>query len=159
MSSVRNARDPKYGCPFHGYYPPEKEEPIQFNPNSGILMTAPRSIDVHVWVTCPHLAMIKTPLSMSTCAATVEMPTGMYYRWQWFSIPEIVHMESVIDSLAIVIVREYCSPVQQRGTRGIAGSGRGVRTLLDHFSLSFTLNQWWSGNQIDLRYACSALDW
>ncbi len=115
-------------------------------------MTAPRSIDVHVWVTSPHLAMLEIPLSIKTCAAVVEMPTGVYYRWQWFSIPEIIHMELVIGSLAVIIVQDYCSPIKQRGTRGSAGSGRGVHTLLDHFSLSLILNQWYLGNRIDLRY-------
>ncbi len=154
LPPVAHVRDSKYGSPFYGYYPPPEERPIQFNPNSGILVTAPRSIDVHVWVTHPHLAMLETPLSKRTCASVVEMPTGVYYRWQWFSIPEIIHMELVIGSLAVVIVDDYFCPVKQRGTRGSAGSGRGVRTLLDRFSLSLTLNQWYSGNRIDLRYVC-----
>ncbi len=60
-------------------------------------------------------------------------------------------MELGIGSLAVMIVQDYCSPVKQRGMRGSAGSGRGVRTLLNHFSLSLILNQWYSGNRIDLR--------
>ena len=49
----------------------------------------PRSIDVRVWVTRPHIAVLEFPLSPNTSALLLEGEQGVYYRWQSLIIAQV----------------------------------------------------------------------
>lgn len=49
----------------------------------------PRSIDVRVWVTRPHLALLEFPMSPNTSALLLEGGKGLYYRWQLLMIAQV----------------------------------------------------------------------
>lgn len=49
----------------------------------------PRSIDVRVWVTRPHIAVLEFPLSPSSSALLLEGGQGVYYRWQSLIIAQV----------------------------------------------------------------------
>lgn len=49
----------------------------------------PRSIDVRVWVTRPHLALLEFPMSPNTSALLLEGEKGLYYRWQLLMIAQV----------------------------------------------------------------------
>ncbi|CAM9935444.1 unnamed protein product, partial [Sphacelaria rigidula] len=114
-------------------------------------------IDVRVWVTQPHLALVEFPMSQKSDVLLLEGERGIYYRWQRLAVPkQVVHMEAAVQGLAAVIVNEYQGAAESRGTRGTAGSGRGARTLVEGLSLSITHNHWLAVNHLDL-HACLPL--
>jgi hypothetical protein len=145
-------RDPNFGCPFYGYVPPGEAPPPGVDP------IPPRSIDVRVWVTKPHIVLLEYPQSQRSSAVVVEATSGVYYRWQWFAIPEMVHMEANVQGLAVVVLNSYNDPQSMRGVRGAAGSGRGVRTLIEHMSARLDSNQWYAESRLDLYAAIPAED-
>lgn len=49
----------------------------------------PRSIDVRVWVTRPHIAVLEFPMSPNTSALLLEGEQGVYYRWQSLIIAQV----------------------------------------------------------------------
>lgn len=49
----------------------------------------PRSIDVRVWVTRPHVALLEFPMSPNTSAFLLEGEQGVYYRWQSLIIAQV----------------------------------------------------------------------
>ena len=49
----------------------------------------PRSIDVRVWVTRPHIALLEFPMSPNTSALLLEGEQGVYYRWQSLAIAQV----------------------------------------------------------------------
>ena len=67
----------------------------------------PRSIDVRVWVTRPHIALLEFPMSPNTSALLLEGEQGVYYRWQ---------------SLAIAQVRVFDTGRILRGAIGFVGA-------------------------------------
>lgn len=59
----------------------------------------PRSYDVRVWVTRPHLALVEFPMSKKSSALMLE-GEGVYYRWQCVGLPEVrFSLLSVADIL------------------------------------------------------------
>lgn len=54
-----------------------------------MLPPPPRSIDVRVWVTRPHIAVLEFPLSRNTSAFLLEGEQGVYYRWQSLIIAQV----------------------------------------------------------------------
>lgn len=51
----------------------------------------PRSVDVRVWVTRPHLAVVEFPMSQKSSVLMLEAEQGIYYRWQQVAMPEVRH--------------------------------------------------------------------
>lgn len=51
----------------------------------------PRSIDVRVWVTRPHLTVVEFPMSQKSSALMLEGERGLYYRWQRVAMPEVMY--------------------------------------------------------------------
>ena len=49
----------------------------------------PRSVDVRVWVTRPHIALLEFPMSPNTSALLLEGEQGVYYRWQSLAIAQV----------------------------------------------------------------------
>lgn len=49
----------------------------------------PRSIDVRVWVTRPHIALLEFPMSHNSSALLLEGEQGVYYRWQSLIIAQV----------------------------------------------------------------------
>ena len=59
-------------------------------------------------------------------------------------------MELNLYDIAVVILKNNVKPTMARGLRGTAGSGKGVRTLLEHFSLSLCYDYNAPENHTDL---------
>ena len=60
-----------------------------------------------------------------------------------------VRMELNVYDIAAVILKNHLKPAVARGMRGTAGSGKGVRTLLEHFSMSLCYDYNGPSNHID----------
>ncbi|CAM9539528.1 unnamed protein product, partial [Phaeothamnion confervicola] len=110
----------------------------------------PRSVDVRVFVTRPHLAVLESPLSPGGAALVLECEQGLYFRYQWLSMAEVMHLEAAAQGLLAVVANAYWGPLLMRGVRGTAGSGRGVQTVLEHFSCGFEYNQWRRQNRLEV---------
>lgn len=52
----------------------------------------PWSVDVRVWVTRPHIALLEFPMSPNTSALVVEGEQGVYYRWQSLVIAQACYL-------------------------------------------------------------------
>ena len=108
----------EYGQPgFVEYVEPEKPEP------------GPGGIDVRVWVTRPCIALMENAHIASSMSCLVEA-SGVYFQWKKESFGPM-RMEVVVKSAAIVLRKGFRGCEEDRGIRGAAGSGRGVRTIVD----------------------------
>ena len=72
---------------------------------------------------------------ISSQSLFVETPRGLYFRYLSDTALS-VRMELNLYDIAVVILKSHLKPNMARGLRGTAGSGKGVRTLLEHFNLS-----------------------
>lgn len=63
---------------------------------------------------------------------------------------QVVHMEAAIQGLAVIAINSYQGALESRGARGTAGSGSGIRTLVEGLSLSMAHNHWLAVNHLDL---------
>lgn len=61
----------------------------------------PRSYDVRVWVTRPHLALVEFPMSQKSSALILE-GEGVYYRWQCVGLPEVRY-----SLLSVAVIFRY----------------------------------------------------
>lgn len=59
----------------------------------------PRSIDVRVWVTRPHIAVLEFPLSPRSSALLLEGEQGVYYRWQSLIIAQVRGFAYILRSI------------------------------------------------------------
>ncbi|CAM9832889.1 unnamed protein product, partial [Chrysoparadoxa australica] len=99
---------------FYGYAPGGDDE----------LELPARSIDVRIFVTRPHLAVIEYPRSRNSSAVVIEAEEGIFYRYQWLATPQLLHMEAFFRGLAFVVQTNYTNAESMRGMRGTSGSGR-----------------------------------
>lgn len=92
-------------------------------------------IDTRVFITRPHLqtSKLSSPL-METLVFEAEK--GIYYRYIYDS-DNSVKMELDISDLSLVLMKQYRSPSMSRGIRGVAGSGKQIRTLVEFASIQF----------------------
>lgn len=67
------------------------------------LAALPRSIDVRVWVTRPHLALVEFPMSQKSDVLMLEGERGIYYRWQRLAVPKVC-TPSAIGAIHTAIV-------------------------------------------------------
>ncbi|CAM9189340.1 unnamed protein product, partial [Hapterophycus canaliculatus] len=159
-------RSDAYGCPFYGDIgtldpadPAVQDLGLDSKAATAVPSVSeedtltpppPRSIDVRVWVTRPHIAALEFPQSPNTSALLIEGEQGVYYRWQSLIIAQVIHMEAAVQGVAAIVVNAYHGASESRGARGTAGSGSGTRTLVDGLSLSMAHNHWLAVNHLDL---------
>jgi hypothetical protein len=92
-------------------------------------------IDTRVFITRPHLQTFNNPCHpMETLI--LEAEKGIYYRYVYDS-ENSVKMELDISDLSLVLMKQYRPPSLSRGIRGVAGSGKQIRTLLEFGSIQF----------------------
>lgn len=89
--------------------------------------------DTRVFITRPHIAVKDQPLIVNSQSLFIETQKGAFFRYAIDSNSS-VKMELNLYEVAIVMLKTYRVPALARGLRGSAGSGRGVRTLLEFFS-------------------------
>ena len=84
----------------------------------------------------------------------LESPRGLYYRYI-VDTELSVRMELNLYDTAAVVLRNHLKPSLARGKRGTAGSGKGVRALLEHFDMSFSYDYNAPLNRADLLFTTS----
>lgn len=107
-------------------------------------------VDTRVFVTRPHISLIKNPLSSNSQALLLETERGLYFRYI-LDTYRSVRMNLNLYDLAAVLVKKYRPPSMSRGIRGSSGSGRGVRTLMEFLNLAFSYHFSSVTNHIDMK--------
>jgi hypothetical protein len=93
-------------------------------------------IDTRVFITRPHLQTSKNLILLPMETLILEAEKGIYYRYVYDS-DNSVKMELDISDLSLVLMKQYRPPALSRGIRGVAGSGKQIRTLLEFGSIQF----------------------
>jgi hypothetical protein len=107
-------------------------------------------VDTRVFLTRPHISLIRSPLYTNSQALLVETEKGVYFRYV-LDTYNSVRMYLNIYDVAAVLVKKYRPPSQSRGVRGSSGSGRGVRTLLEFLNLALSYHFSAVTNHIDVK--------
>ena len=110
-------------------------------------------IDTRLFVTRPHITMIRHPLAFSSQVLQLESEKGLFFRYV-LDNTSAVRMELNVYDLAVVLVRRYKPPQIARGLRGASGSGRGIRTLIEYFSFSMFYFFSAVDNHLDVKFDC-----
>ena len=111
-------------------------------------------IDTRLFVTNPHVTLIRHPLQTNSEVLQLETNKGVFFRYA-LDTTASVKMELNLYDVAVVLVRRYQIPEKARGLRGASGSGRGIRTLLEYFSLKLLYHFEAEDNHLDVKLDCS----
>ena len=135
-------RFPEYGHPALKAFEKLKKNSIPYG-----------GIDTRLFVTNPHITLIRHPLLSNSEVLQLETNKGVFFRYA-LDTTSSVKMELSIYDIAVVLVRRYLVPEKARGLRGASGSGRGIRTLLEYFSLQLIYQFVAEENHLDVKLDC-----
>lgn len=107
-------------------------------------------VDTRVFAFRPHISLLKAAQNPQSPALLLETEGGIYYRYT-LDTESTVKMELNIFSLAVILVKRYRPPSQYRGIRGSSGSGKGVRTLVEHLNVALSYHFIVESNNLDLK--------
>ena len=93
--------------------------------------------DTRIFLTKPHLSVAEKPLDPASQIMFLETYRGVYYRISR-DRSDNMHIQVHLEDIAVVLTKTRQPPSLTRGIRGSAGSGRGVRTLIEYFSASIS---------------------
>lgn len=105
--------------------------------------------DTRVFVTRPHISVMKNVSLDDSPSMFLETDLGVYYR-HMIDSTNSVKIDLNLYEVAAVITDSYCPPSVARGLRGAAGSGRGVKTLIEYLNCAFTYHFDAPANHIDV---------
>ena len=86
----------------------------------------------------------------------LETPKGIYFRYLADTLLS-VRVELNIFDTAAVVLKSHLRPSVARGMRGTAGSGKGVRALLEHFNMSLCYDYNAPANKADFLLTTSPI--
>jgi hypothetical protein len=90
-------------------------------------------IDTRVFLSRPLISILEDPLDLASQLLCLDVDKGIFYRYTVDS-HNSVRSEIRLFDLAMVLMKSYVLPEKARGLRGSAGSGRGVRTVIEYLS-------------------------
>jgi hypothetical protein len=93
--------------------------------------------DTRLFMTRPHIAIMDDPHNRSSQTLLLETERGLYFHYASDTTASVKMDVNVFDAAAVV-TRKYKAPAVGRGLRGSAGSGRGVRTLVEFLSAGYS---------------------
>ena len=100
-------------------------------------------VDLRIFVHKPHLQISENAFELKNAQCLIiEANSGAHVRFMIDS-NRSMRTEVRVHDMAMVMLRTYQSPAVARGLRGTAGSGRGIRTLLEfmNIDISIALNE------------------
>jgi hypothetical protein len=113
-------------------------------------------VDTRVFITRPHVQICEASPNNRSQTLAIEAETGLYFRYIYDSFGSIRY-ECHIHGLCLVLMKSYLSPNASRGLRGTAGSGRGVRTIVEEVSVQFSYHFNKPENRLDVLASISPL--
>ena len=108
-------------------------------------------VDTRVFVSRPHISVLKSALQQHSQALLLETEGGVYYRYVLDTGSNVKQDLNIYD-LATVLVKRYRPPSIYRGIRGSSGSGKGVRTLVEFLNLNMSYHLDVKNNHLDLKF-------
>lgn len=111
-------------------------------------------VDTRVFVTRPHIQMPEYPLSSNTQILVVSAEKGLYFRYLYDS-EESLRMDCTITGLSAVLLKSHRPPVVARSYRGSAGSGKGVRSLIESVHFSWNYHYYKPKHHLDISLSIS----
>ncbi len=126
------------------YFSCYNKSPAYGNPAASVYQTLPSEkkpysgTDVRLFVTRPHISIMQNPMNVKSSSLFLETEKGVFYRFVCDS-ESSTKMELNVFDVALVIMKTFRPPPEARGMRGSAGSGRGVRTIVEFLSLAYSL--------------------
>lgn len=93
-------------------------------------------LDLRVFVTRPRVSLLHSSTHASTPALFLEAIRGASFRLIYDTLGSSRY-ELFVGGLAAVLVKRFRPPSVLRGARGSSGSGRGVRTTVEHLNIEF----------------------
>jgi hypothetical protein len=93
-------------------------------------------LDLRLFITQPHVVLLYSNDRVTTPALLLEALGGISFRYI-FDTMGSTRYEVSVHELAVILVKHYRPPNLYRGVRGSSGSGRGVRTTIEHLNLEF----------------------
>lgn len=94
-------------------------------------------VDTRLFITRPHIQMSEMSSFDRSQTLAIEAETGIYFRYIYDSLGSIRY-ECHAHGVSIVLMKSYMSSSISRGLRGTAGSGRGIRTIVELLSFEFS---------------------
>lgn len=131
------------------------------NPSVAAYFLIPKSMwpyggmDTRIFITRPHIQTVDISASSSDCQTMViSAEVGLYFRYT-YDTQGSTSMECHVHDMSAVLLKQYRSPKDARGLRGTAGSGRGIRTLIEFLTVhwSYTFNK--PNNYLDMQLSIS----
>lgn len=107
--------------------------------------------DTRVFFTRPHISIVRFPLSSGSQTLMLESDQGVFLRYV-FDTTYNVRSELNLHDVAVILTKKYRPPELSRGLRGAAGSGRGVRTLIEYLNCSYSYHFMPRDNHLDLKF-------
>lgn len=90
------------------------------------------NIDFRLWLVRPMLIIPSNPSNVHDPCLSLEN-RGLYYRYKSIG-SSFSSQEIVATGMAITMTKEYKTPLEARGIRGVTGADIGVRTLIENLS-------------------------
>lgn len=106
--------------------------------------------DTRVFLFKPHITIMSSPLQINSQTLVFDTDYGAYFRYI-LDTDSAVKMELKVIELALVLMKKFRFGKESRGLRGAAGSGRGVRTLVEFLNLDYFYQFSPIENQIDVK--------
>jgi hypothetical protein len=109
--------------------------------------------DARVFLFKPHLQISeKLKVGHNSHCIVVEAGSGAFVRFVVDS-NRSVRTELRGHDIAVVMLHAYKTPAASRGIRGTAGSGRGVRSLVEYMTFEFSYHVNQPSDQVDILFS------
>jgi hypothetical protein len=131
---------PEYGHPGVLAYSMVPKEKIPYT-----------GLDIRVFISKPHISVMEIPGNRLSPSMFIETTKGAFYR-QIFDSDYSVKYELNLYDIALVMQKVYIAPNEARGSRGSAGSGRGIRTLVEYLSCGLVYHYDKPGKHSDILF-------
>lgn len=105
--------------------------------------------DFRLFLFKPVLSIPEKPTDPESQILFLETDKGVYFRVSQDTLFNVNYQVNV-SGLAMVVSKTPMIPALCRGVRGAAGSGRGIRTLLEYLSLSFSYSYHQDTGSVDI---------
>lgn len=105
--------------------------------------------DFRLFLFKPVVSIPEKPTDPESQILFLETEKGVYFRLSKDTLSNISYQVNA-SGIAMVVSKTPMAPALCRGVRGAAGSGRGIRTLLEYLSLSFAYSYHQESDSIDI---------
>ena len=108
-----------------------------------------RGVDTRVFATRPQICIMENPLVPHSATLVLESEAGVFYR-QIIDNKQSTRIE--VKALDVALVAHQRFSGHDRGLRGSAGSGTGIRTLVENLDCDYSQHFISATNHMDIQF-------